>query len=414
MKTASKISLAAIITGSVFMIAAIEPGYAAATEQENCQTCHQDLYSDTLLKQSVHQPFVDGKCAVCHVIGNNTPDEIHTGDKGNQSNTETSKISWLEKSSTPADTQWFMLPINKVNGSILVETQGNAQTKSTLEIAVPKNIKNMSNTKTPPAINNVETVDIQKGIYISATINWNTDIISDSTVTFDNGIKKSSSYSSQLTRNHSIALIGLKPDHNYNFTVSSKDIFDNIAKSATFSFTTANARIAQSDSNILPENTGEISLTSEIYTVNNSYIVKISAGTPTLLAIGTDANQTRNDYKENSNKIDGATNHGTMEIKVDRAVSLCLSCHKDHNGTGNHPINVSPKSGMIIPADYPTSPGGKITCLTCHNAHASNLKFMLRKSHKRELCIGCHKDKDTGSTQNQMMVNIITRTANNS
>lgn len=414
MKTANKISLAAIITGSVFMIAAIETGYAATTNQENCQTCHRDLYSDNLHKQSVHEPFVNGNCSFCHVVGNNTENEIKTGNESNHKSSETSKIAWLKKSSTPADTHWFALPANRINGSILVATQGNAKTKSTLEISLPKTIKTIINTKTPPAINNVETVDIQKGIFVSATVTWKTDIISDSTITFDDGTKKASSYNSQLTKNHSITLIGLKPDHKYTYTVNSKDIFDNIAKSETFSFSTEDARIAQSGLNMLPENQGKVTLSSEIYAVNNSYIVKISSDTPTLVAVGTDANKTRKNHKKNNNTTGSASNHGTMKIKIDQAVSLCLNCHTDHKGTGNHPVNVLPKSGMIIPADYPTSPAGKITCLTCHNAHASDLKFRLRKSHKRELCIGCHRDKDTGRTPSQLMVNITDRTSNNS
>ena len=164
----------------------------------------------------------------------------------------------------------------------------------------------------------------------------------------------------------------------------------------------------------MPENLGKVSLASEIYAVNNNYIVKISADRPTLLAIGTETHQTRKPTKESSNVTENASSHGTMQINVNRAAALCLSCHKKHNNPGSHPVDVSPKSGMIIPADYPTSPSGKITCLTCHDAHASNLKFMLRKSHKRELCVGCHSDKDKGRNSNQLMVKVTNRNPNNS
>lgn len=94
-------------------------------------------------------------------------------------------------------------------------------------------------------------------------------------------------------------------------------------------------------------------------------------------------------------KISAGTSHGELQIKVDRAIELCLGCHADYQGRSSHPVNILPRRPMMIPADYPTSPEGRITCLTCHAAHGSNLNAMLRKSAEGELCLGCHSDKAT-------------------
>lgn len=61
---------------------------------------------------------------------------------------------------------------------------------------------------------------------------------------------------------------------------------------------------------------------------------------------------------------------------------------------GNHAINRGPSAGMIIPADYSVNSTGHITCITCHDPHGSDFRYITVKPRARELCVGCHKGYD--------------------
>lgn len=63
---------------------------------------------------------------------------------------------------------------------------------------------------------------------------------------------------------------------------------------------------------------------------------------------------------------------------------LCLGCHQDRAGRGEHKVGISP-SGPV--SGLPLN-DGKISCATCHNPH-SKTKFMLRKP-VNEICLSCH------------------------
>lgn len=63
---------------------------------------------------------------------------------------------------------------------------------------------------------------------------------------------------------------------------------------------------------------------------------------------------------------------------------LCLQCHDANRIMGGfrHPM-----FNVISPLD-----GKKVTCISCHNPHASENERMWRRP-KQFLCLGCHKDK---------------------
>jgi hypothetical protein len=93
-------------------------------------------------------------------------------------------------------------------------------------------------------------------------------------------------------------------------------------------------------------------------------------------------------------------------------VAMCVSCHKDEEGEGTHPVGGSPD--YSVPADLPLDKDGRVSCLTCHHVHGSiesdhqcasasaldrlfNRKhlrksYLLRRDNPRgELCKACHQ-----------------------
>lgn len=64
--------------------------------------------------------------------------------------------------------------------------------------------------------------------------------------------------------------------------------------------------------------------------------------------------------------------------------AVCSKCHKGHAQFG-HPIG----SNVIDPRT-----GQGMSCLSCHNPHASQQRMMLRADAQRGLCVECHESED--------------------
>jgi len=87
-----------------------------------------------------------------------------------------------------------------------------------------------------------------------------------------------------------------------------------------------------------------------------------------------------------------------IRVREDIA-GLCEKCHQDLFKEGYmHPVGIRPTS-LDIPADFPLSESGTITCNTCHNVHApyhtpdGSRSFYLRRPMRgRAFCESCHKE----------------------
>jgi predicted CXXCH cytochrome family protein len=63
--------------------------------------------------------------------------------------------------------------------------------------------------------------------------------------------------------------------------------------------------------------------------------------------------------------------------------ALCADCHQDHSRF-THPM------GPNVPD--PIRPGESLSCLSCHDPHASDERMLLRASPDRALCVECHSE----------------------
>jgi predicted CXXCH cytochrome family protein len=76
---------------------------------------------------------------------------------------------------------------------------------------------------------------------------------------------------------------------------------------------------------------------------------------------------------------------------------LCESCHGKIFEEGYlHPIDVRPRNTRI-PADFPLSPSGELTCSTCHDIHSSYFtpygapsRYLRRLEAGKKFCEACH------------------------
>ncbi|GEM_PF-3784136 len=73
-------------------------------------------------------------------------------------------------------------------------------------------------------------------------------------------------------------------------------------------------------------------------------------------------------------------------------VKVCDKCHPDYRGTMSHPVEVFPTPGMQVPEGYSMLADGRMSCQTCHTAHASDTEYRLVRPTQKELCLGCHRN----------------------
>lgn len=84
---------------------------------------------------------------------------------------------------------------------------------------------------------------------------------------------------------------------------------------------------------------------------------------------------------------------------------LCDRCHRSHlENALSHPVEMAPRN-VVLPADFPLSWNGKVTCSTCHDIHAAAAnngaiprKFLRRSIIGPDFCSICHtRDATTGA-----------------
>lgn len=89
------------------------------------------------------------------------------------------------------------------------------------------------------------------------------------------------------------------------------------------------------------------------------------------------------------------------KVPLTSSDAMCYSCHKAEEKGGkfflpghSHPINVVPSADTKIPkklgTTYVEGVGRVITCVSCHDPHSSNPKFLKIKNDQDALCKACH------------------------
>ena len=88
---------------------------------------------------------------------------------------------------------------------------------------------------------------------------------------------------------------------------------------------------------------------------------------------------------------------GRENGKYSSMTNSCLTCHTTLYDDGYmHPVDIKAKK-VQVPADFPLSPQGKVTCNTCHDVHASyetpfgtKSNFLRRYETGKAFCDICH------------------------
>lgn len=352
-----------------------------------CCACHNDTCEVNLDKSNVHPPFLQKQCAFCHVNDGRILETFF------EEGSAPKEVTWLADHSQPAVTHWFVIPMDLVNGSkLIVAARDVMGTFHEVEMSLPaiEKIKLMVNDSKPPVISLPEVIGVYSGMTTSARIGWLTDKESDSEIRYGIDSLHHSVKADEFTVNHEIVLQNLKGDQKYQYIVISRDIFNNIAESGIAFFSTENLSPYQ-PLEFEEQIESHIQLEAQFFRNDNSYIVKIKANQPVILALGSETESKGEEKDPEAFSVNHPSRLPPLRSGNELLIAVCFQCHSDRKHSLNHPVNVNLSPEMTIPAEYVINSAGRITCTSCHASHASNFSFRTVRAASKELCEGCHR-----------------------
>jgi len=354
------------------------PFSVQAKDFQSCKNCHKTTLNKDNSGKYLHSPFAEGECEECH----KPPAEL---DKSSVIRNQ-QKIIWLADSAVEDTNQAFVLPGDKLGATLVVELYGTDGEISRHIIDVPPraDLTEVEDSGTNPTITNIQVLEVKRGVLLKAIVGWQTDTLSDAAVRYGlEELSQTTGPSKRLAKHHQVTLSDLKPDRTYHFAAISSDVFgrSQVSKTLTFStsdFSTVNQLANTSE---LSKNMDRAVIASHFQKFGSDYLVELTFKKPSSVAIG---------ISDEQRCFPNDESHADLSCEMMRSVELCLECHNAHL----HPVNVSPtKPGTIIPPEFPTLPGGRITCISCHTPHSSNYAYFLRRSDQTGLCVSCHQNQ---------------------
>ena len=358
---------------------------------QGCESCHVKTYESSINHRFVHMPFEQRQCRICHLAEEG---DTARANRIRQRSAEIKKISWLAEGGAPANDHWFLLPISDVSESLMFEVGIPNGPAVRREVPMPpaSSIKEAQDDGVAPVISDVQVLEVSRGLYIEARIACKTDELSSSAVQYGvDELDKQTPVNSRMVVNHEVLLSGLAKNKKYKYAVVSEDAFGNRSVSKVFSFTTRHARYPDRGGRPSPVSLrGGVKLEHEVIRNGDHYLTHVTASRPVLMSIGIPETAPLGQAGGGAGKEKMGENHPVMKDKRGTNILVCYSCHESAEGTSSHPVDVRPKPGMVIPAEYTTLPDGRLTCMSCHAGHSSDTPYRLLKPTKKALCTGCH------------------------
>ena len=387
--------LATVVISAVFVLNA-DFVSSEAPSSSQCYSCHEDDVKENFDMLAVHLPFVQKKCAECHV-SDSTVEAPSDSEGTDRTFLESKKLKWIGTSQSLSKIHWIPLSAKVVADTLYVKARDGIEVLCMKKINLPpkEDLKEMKVEQAPPEISKVKVLQVERKLFLSAKIGWKTNEIANSKVVY--GIKslnKSSPVDLNLVSEHVIELAGLKARKKYQFKVISQDMFGNKSESDIITFSTSKLFSASNTAGEKQRPAREkVELKGEFFFKDGDYLAKFTANQPVFVSVGVEpiaaARKGKSRVKKEGKKF---INHYWLKSELDLLIINCYTCHPEVKEGRSHPVNVYPKPDMTIPPEYATLSDGRITCMSCHGTHASNYDFMLIKPTSKALCTGCHKD----------------------
>jgi len=398
-----------ILTAGVIFNGVIQP----ADSIGSCIECHNDIWQIAQTKSYIHAPVAKKQCTSCHT--GDIDGELQKSTQRQQTLSSViadvdkqQQITWVAETFTPATQHFALLQPQLAGSTITIEAWSQQRNKLQFGLPVPP-LPTMTKIEPfqPAKIAQIRLVDYNDLLLSHANIAWSTTSPCRCRVTY---AARGSEYSLEeddlYCNQHNIIL------HNCSgndlLTITCTDPFGQQCNSEQMTIESLpHTDDSANGAETAPLSEQQIEITFK--NLQQQIWLQLSALAKFSVSIGTTENQqainrlqqqTTVDVTANVPEVPGTTvgnkeqtiNSEHEKLLTPRAINLniCYGCHQNMLGWTSHPVDVVAPAGMIIPAEYPLLPDGRLSCMTCHSVHSSNKEYRLIKDSKRALCIGCH------------------------
>ena len=391
----------AVVSFSLYVFSAVK------MMKSNCLSCHDNVYQKGIKNFYLHSPFLNKKCAICHLGHEDILSERDVAGIKKQMVEPLifSGYSYQEENNILLE-DLILKAAYDIN--IIVEDRSGHTLKKKYTGIIPARLQNaMNDDRNPPVISGINTGPIKKTVFLETTIAWDTDEPSTSCVEygFSDQYGQYTSEDIALSKHHIVNLYELTSGKTYHFRVKSRDISGNESVSKDYVFNTNTTGLQALDAaatGYKKEKPAELAIANELTFLLGSKVgiyiettkaakvsveclkvkdAALTAETELLTSPtpGPDAGKSVNDQ------------HERLIAKEELTIKGCYKCHPSEILGVSHPVGIAIKRGTSVPKDLPTLKGGIITCVTCHDAHGGVRKYFARKKITKDICITCHK-----------------------
>lgn len=364
----------------------LRPGVEAAgvVPTDSCCRCHGAVCADSANKRYVHAPVLENMCAVCHLRG--------SGQAKVEEKESTEAVEWFVRDNQEDDEHWFELPSTLAGTPLALLATADGGTVLSQEITLPplEQAESFPARQGGAAISDLRVVEVKKGVFLSARIAWKTDTITDAQVFYGEGNLEASTFlDDRWDTEHEITIAGLDAHRRYTFIAVSHDIFGNKVVSPQMVLATDDFYDHAPDRPSL-QSQGDLEMRSRFYQDQGRFFARFASSRPVALRLGRNGRQAAVGSTGQGGQLPLA--HPELTDVYSLTITVCVSCHPDAKGPLSHPVDVLPKAGMHIPPDYAIMPDGRLSCMSCHQAHASDHEYRLTRARRKDLCLGCHRN----------------------
>ncbi len=367
-------------------------------KQNNCLTCHKEVYEKNVLNFYQHSPFEKQECGTCHLKQESA---AHDRKKVVVWEEKVEPVTLFNSDYLEEHTIFLKTIIPEAAYDInvvLSDMSGNTSRKEFREM-IPAKVRDVkTDNKKPPVISGVKVGPIKKATFLEATITWDTNKPSTSCVKYgiSEQYRQNIPEDSTLVKHHQVSLYELETEKEYHFCAISRDMFGNEAVSEDFVFNTATVSQISEVEETDNAKAGAVELAiikADVFLLNSELGLYLEATKPVNLAVEYVRVEDSTAPENPQIKPDPAIIQECPELNTgkDLTIETCSHCHPPEVLGVSHPVGVAIKETTKVPDDLPTLKGGIITCVTCHDVHSASLPYLARKEITKNICNSCHE-----------------------
>ncbi len=362
----------------------------------DCLLCHDRVYENGVSNSYLHPPFERKQCGKCHL-----KQELVTkrSDSFRREIAEPVVLRYPECLAEHTIVIKGLVPLATYDMSVVFKDLSGNRVRKEFTGLVPAGVRNVKlDDRRQPNISEVKAGPIVKGIFLETSITWETDEPTTSCVEYG----ASDRYGLQtpedhcLVRHHHINIYDLEKGKDYHFRVRSQDIFGNEAVSEDLVFDTGRISPApdiEDKGAGQGDNRGLQVKKAQTFVLNSDLGLYLETTKPASVTVEYLKVEEPAEAKEPQIQGARAVNDSREGLRSGKelTIDVCCACHPPEVLGISHPVGVKPRRRTKIPDDLPTLEGGVVTCITCHDAHGSSLRYFGRKDLSKDTCTCCHE-----------------------